>query len=68
MTTAALEREAEAHRTMAIRLFKSRAEVKDDYHWRLWRRRDIRSHLYQYREILKKLPLSWHRDWLKEHA
>jgi len=44
------EREAEIHKILAFRLFKSRAEVKTDWHWRLRRRKEILGHIRQYRE------------------
>lgn len=37
-------------KAMAIRIFRSRGEVKDDWHWRKRTREWIRSLIRQYRE------------------
>lgn len=40
---------AENCKIVAIRLFKSRAEVKNDWHWRKDRREHIRNLIWTYR-------------------
>lgn len=50
-----LERNAEIQLSTALYLFRTRSEVASDYYWRKWRRRDIRSHIYQYRVLRARI-------------
>jgi hypothetical protein len=47
-------REAEIAYYMALRLFKKRAEVKDDWHFSTRRRNEIRGHIAIFRDYQKR--------------